>query len=70
MKVKSSKKLFDRWTESGIAGFLLRGIVQNDLDIEEEEFKTWLRRAYCCQQRLNDLIADTAFHLTGKKMPR
>jgi hypothetical protein len=70
MKVKSSKKLFDHWTEFGVMGFPLRGIVQNDLDIEDEEFKTWLRAAYRCQERLDDLIAATALHLTGKRMPR
>ena len=60
LPVKADKALFDRWNEIGQKIALQRSIVQNDMEIDTEELKEWMRHTQGLVEEMGKLILETS----------
>ena len=57
------KKLWDEWQALSRKVQALSGIVQNDMDLQEEQIKEWRDISFRCWNHLKDLTGRTLQHL-------
>lgn len=65
--IKADEVLFGRWGCLSYKIGSMKCFVQNDVEVNELEFREWLRRVYALQAALAELIADTASHMKFNK---
>ena len=61
--INKDKDLFEKWSYLGSGIEDLRGVVQNDSELDIEEFFKWISTAHQLFKNFSDLVMETLEHV-------